>query len=104
VLIETALRLKQAIRDSDTVASIGGDEFVLLLENTASRYDLSAMAESLISTICSPYIIHGEAFEVSCSIGIATYPDEGTTTDALLAVADNAMYKAKHKSRGTYEF
>ena len=104
VLIETARRLTHAIRDSDTVARIGGDEFVLLLENTASRDDLSAMAKTLIRTISSPYIIQGEAFEVSCSIGIATYPDEGATTDALLAVADKAMYKAKHKGRGNYEF
>lgn len=104
VLVETALRLKQSIRNSDTVARIGGDEFVILLENTLNKNDISAMAETLIKTISRPFIIYEEEIEVSCSIGIATYPDEGTNTDALLAAADKAMYKAKHKGRGTYEF
>jgi len=101
VLIETAIRLKQSIRNSDTIARIGGDEFVLLLEKTSSKNVVSAMVESLIKALNRAFIINDEEFEISCSIGVATYPDEGTTTDDLLAVADKAMYKAKHKRRKT---
>lgn len=99
VLIETARRLKQSIRNSDTIARIGGDEFVLLLEKTSNKSDISAMVDSLTDDLSSAVTINGEAFEISCSVGVAIYPDEGTTTDALLAVADKAMYKAKHESR-----
>ena len=97
VLVETALRLKQAIRKSDTIARIGGDEFVLLLENTSNKNDVSTMVETLTRALNKEFIINNEKFEVSCSIGVAIYPDDGTTTDTLLATADIAMYKAKHK-------
>ncbi len=97
VLIETALRLKQAIRNSDTVGRIGGDEFVLLLENISNKNDVSTLIETLTKTLNKEFIIYDEKFEVSCSIGVAIYPDDGATTDALLAAADIAMYKAKHK-------
>jgi len=95
VLIETALRLKQSIRNSDTVARIGGDEFVLLLENISNKDDVSIMVESIAKALNKEFIINNEKFEVSCSIGVAIYPDDGTTTDTLLATADVAMYKAK---------
>ena len=99
VLIETALRLKQAIRNSDTVGRIGGDEFVLLLESISNKNDVSTLIETLTKTLDKEFIIYDEKFEVSCSIGVAIYPDDGTTTDTLLATADIAMYKAKHKCR-----
>lgn len=99
VLVEIALRLKQSIRNSDTAARIGGDEFVLLLENLSSKHDVSPKVETLVRTLDSEFIIAGEKFKVSYSLGVAIYPDEGTTTDTLLAAADKAMYKAKHKKR-----
>jgi len=104
ILVETALRLKQSIRNSDTVARIGGDEFVLLLENMSNKNKASTMAEVLIKTLNRAFVIDSEEFEVSCSIGIAMYPDEGATSDSLLAEADKAMYKAKSKGCGSYEF
>ena len=103
VLVETALRLKQSIRNSDTVARIGGDEFVLLLENTSGKDDISAMAETIIQKISRPLSIDGEALKVSCSIGVATYPAINESIDVLLAAADRVMYKAKSNGRGTYE-
>jgi diguanylate cyclase (GGDEF)-like protein/PAS domain S-box-containing protein len=99
VLVETASRLKQSIRTSDTIARIGGDEFVLLLEMTSNKNDVLAKVEVLNKTLNRAIIINDEEFEISCSIGVAIYPDEGTTTDTLLAVADKAMYKAKHQRR-----
>ena len=95
VLIETALRLKQSIRNSDTVARIGGDEFVLLLENISNKNDVSVMTETIAKALSKEFIINDEKFEISCSIGVAIYPDDGTTTDTLLTTADVAMYKAK---------
>jgi diguanylate cyclase (GGDEF)-like protein/PAS domain S-box-containing protein len=99
VLIETAVRLKQSIRNSDTAARIGGDEFLVLLENTSNRDDVSTKVEALAEAIGKNFIIAGEDIEVGYSIGVAIYPDDGTTTDALLNIADKAMYSAKHRKR-----
>ena len=104
ILKETALRLPRLIRSSDTVARIGGDEFIVILENTSDKNDISKMAEALIKEVSEPFSIDGEEFNISCSIGIATYPENGTTIDTLLFNADKGMYKAKHKKHGTYHF
>lgn len=99
VLIETASRLKQSIRNSDTVARIGGDEFVLLLENMSNKNDISSMVKALSRALNKSIIINDEKIEISCSIGVAFYPDDGITMDTLLAKSDKAMYKAKHLQR-----
>jgi len=97
VLKEVALRLKQSIRNSDTVARIGGDEFVILLEEIANRDDVFKMVKALKKTLSRIFIINNdEELTIHCSIGVSFYPDEGNTTDALLAAADKAMYKVKH--------
>lgn len=104
VLKEAASRLSQSIRHSDTIARIGGDEFVLLLEEISGREDISSMAEIIIQELNKKFIIEDDTFEIGGSIGIAVYPDDGTSTDALLRSADKAMYRAKNKGRGNYEF
>jgi diguanylate cyclase (GGDEF)-like protein/PAS domain S-box-containing protein len=95
VLREVADRLKKSIRNSDTVARIGGDEFIVLLENISNKDDVPIMVETLINSLNSPIDISGEKLEISCSVGVSIYPDEGTTADALIAVADKAMYNVK---------
>lgn len=97
VLFETALRLKQSIRKSDTVARIGGDEFVVLLEDIANKNEISSMVETLSKSLNKIYIINDEKLKVICSIGVAIYPEEGTTSDDLIAKADKAMYSEKEK-------
>jgi len=97
VLQETALRLKQAIRNSDTVARIGGDEFVVLLEKISNENDVLNMIEVLSNSLNKVFCIQNEELRFRCSIGSALYPDEGKTTDALLAAADKAMYKIKSR-------
>lgn len=97
VLKEVALRIKQSIRNSDTVARIGGDEFVVLLEKTSNKNNVSKMIETLTTSLSRAFIVNGEELKISCSIGVALYPDEGNTTDSLLAAADKAMYKIKYK-------
>ncbi|WEJ61661.1 sensor domain-containing diguanylate cyclase [Thiomicrorhabdus lithotrophica] len=97
VLIETASRLKQAIRDSDTVARIGGDEFVLVLENISNRNDVARMVQKITKMLNDDFMIENQKVEVSCSIGVAFYPEDGTTIDKLFTTADMNMYKAKGK-------
>ena len=97
VLIEVASRLKQTIRDSDTVARIGGDEFVILLEKASNKNEIIKIIDNLTNPSNKTLIINNEEHKISCSIGAAIYPEDGTTTDALLAVADKAMYKCKQE-------
>lgn len=104
ILREAASRLSHATRHSDTIARIGGDEFVILLEEIAEKQDISRMAELIIQTLSKEFIIDNESFELSCSIGIAIYPDDGSTTDTLLTAADKAMYTAKNKGPDNFEF
>lgn len=99
VLIETALRLKQTLRDSDTVARIGGDEFVLVLENVANKHDVSSMIQTISQTLNEEFMVNNDKVEINCSIGVAFYPDDGTTSDSLFTTADINMYKAKGKGR-----
>lgn len=95
VLIEVALRLKHAIRHSDTLARFGGDEFVILLEKISDKKDASVMTSALLKALETELIIDDKTINISCSIGIATFPDDGTTTDKLLIMADKAMYQTK---------
>lgn len=104
VLKVIASHLSRTIRSSDTVARIGGDEFIVILENTSDKDDITKRAETIIKEISEPCSIDGEEYQISCSVGIATYPENGTTTDAMLLYADKGMYKAKRKERGTYHF
>lgn len=97
VLKQIALRLKQTIRNSDTVARFGGDEFVVLLEKITDRNDASMITDTLMQALGSDFIINNVTLKVDCSIGVAIYPEDGITTDTLLAAADNAMYKIKYQ-------
>ena len=100
VLREVATRITKSIRKSDTVGRIGGDEFVLLLENTHDKGDIDVAVEALASTISEELPIGLEVLRLSCSLGVATYPENGKTTDELLSTADAAMYKAKNNGLG----
>ena len=95
VLQEIANRISASIRKSDTIARIGGDEFVLLLENTHKNSDIATVIESLSQTIYDDMIINGKTLNIGCSIGAATYPKNGRNSDILLSFADKAMYKEK---------
>ncbi|BCN93512.1 hypothetical protein THMIRHAM_12970 [Thiomicrorhabdus immobilis] len=97
VLIETASRLKQSIRHSDMVSRIGGDEFVLLLEDISNKNDVSIIIKNIAKALNEAFIFNGEKLAISCSIGVAIYPEDGTTIDRLLTTADVDMYKAKAK-------
>lgn len=95
VLKEIAQRISKNIRKSDTVARIGGDEFVLLLENTHKESDINSLIKNLSQILYADMKIMEHVFNIGCSIGHATFPENGKNSDELLAFADKAMYKSK---------
>jgi diguanylate cyclase (GGDEF)-like protein/PAS domain S-box-containing protein len=104
LLEDVALRLGHGIRDADTVARLGGDEFVILLPKLNARADIARLAEKLISSLMETILIAGHPIRIGASIGIALFPDDGSTPDELMHSADAAMYAAKSAGRGTYRF
>ncbi|WP_229797363.1 putative bifunctional diguanylate cyclase/phosphodiesterase [Jeongeupia chitinilytica] len=103
LLIEVADRIRRCVRAQDTIARIGGDEFVLMLE-TASPDGAAAVAEKLVEAIDQPFTVQRHALSVSASIGIAIYPDDGRDQRELMVNADAAMYHAKDSGRNGYCF
>ncbi|SDE77785.1 ammonium transporter [Rhodospira trueperi] len=104
LLAETAQRLIRGVRASDTVARIHGDEFTVILQNLSRSDQLSVVADTIIQMLAQPFNLpEGEA-NISTSIGIAVYPDDGTTPEDLLHHADAALYHAKEQGRANYQF
>jgi diguanylate cyclase len=102
LLQEVARRLSTVVRTADTVARFGGDEFVLIGTSIADADDAAGLASRVMEVLQAPVRIAGIDIHTSPSIGIAMYPDDGTTTQALLARADAAMYSAKQNGRGNF--
>ncbi|WP_036860907.1 bifunctional diguanylate cyclase/phosphodiesterase [Porticoccus hydrocarbonoclasticus] len=111
-LIEAiADRLRKSIRDGDTVARIGGDEFVLLLayppdnpDQAASTDALSHLVKRILDIVQAPCCVANRNIEVTCSIGVSVYPHDSTDANELLKQADMAMYQAKEAGRNNYKF
>jgi len=102
VLQEAARRLRTAARESDTVARIGGDEFVLLMEHVVSVADCVTLARRLIEALRVPFFIAERQVQICGSVGIVVYPDHDRDKHKLMAHADAAMYAAKRAGGGTY--
>lgn len=104
LLRQTALRLKENIRETDTVARHGGDEFVAILNNIKQGDQAAKVAHKIVSAFSYPFLINGNSTYSGASIGIALYPDDGADGDTLLKHADMAMYLAKENGRGKFTF
>ena len=102
-LKEVAQRLSSRVRDGDTLARTGGDEFTAILENVRSPEDASGVARALIETLHRPIVLEGASHMASASIGVALYPFDGSDSDSLRRAADQAMTRAKHQGAGHLE-
>jgi diguanylate cyclase (GGDEF)-like protein len=99
-----AERLRGLVRATDTIARMGGDEFVVLQAPIADPTEASALAQSIIELLSEPYDLDGHQAVVGASIGIAVSPGDGSSCDSLLRNADLALYRAKADGRGTFRF
>lgn len=104
VLKEVAVRLRSVLRDSDTVARMGGDEFVIILHDISSKSVVKNIAQKIIDLMATPILFNETSFTVTASVGISIYPDDDKQIDALLQKADKAMYQAKKLKKGSYIF
>jgi diguanylate cyclase (GGDEF)-like protein len=95
VLQAVAARIAGNVRGMDTVARLGGDEFVVLLEGVATKDQAQATADKITNAIEAPLELDGVRLNISASIGIALYPDDGASIDQLMRCADQAMYLSK---------
>lgn len=104
VLRLMADRLSGSVRQTDTVARFGGDEFVIVMTDVTDRQDVTALAEKLNQALSQPCPFEGFDVSVQVSIGIALYPDHADELEALLTLADDAMYRTKGHGKGGYRF
>jgi len=102
LLKTVAGRLRTCVREEDTVARMGGDEFCLILPDLCRREEAAVVAQAILDVLQEPFLLDGRPVSVSGSIGITLYPDEGDSPEALLRTADRAMYRAKEGGRGRY--
>jgi diguanylate cyclase (GGDEF)-like protein/PAS domain S-box-containing protein len=104
LLQELAARLRVHMRSADTVARVGGDEFVLLLENDVSLLAISSFARKVLSLLSEPVLVDDNPLYVTASIGISLFPNDGDTPEDLLRHADVALYKVKDQGRNGFQF
>ena len=104
LLEKVADRLRSCVRATDTVARIGGDEFVVLQTATAGMQSTQLLANRIVDLVSRAYIIEGQLLSIGASVGIAVAPEDAVSADQLLRNADLALYRAKVDGRGTYRF
>ncbi|MDT9000980.1 EAL domain-containing protein [Paucibacter sp. APW11] len=102
LLVETTRRLHGVLRTEDTVARIGGDEFVLLVDLMVAE-ECPALLQRLLQAVSAPLLIQGKACVISASIGVTLYPQDAADADTLLRHADQAMYRAKEQGKNRYQ-
>lgn len=104
LLQKIATRLKTNFRLEDFIARLGGDEFAIILTHIENMYTVETIANKIIKTIREPIELDDRNLQITCSIGIAFYPDEGITREMLLQNVGFAMYHAKRKGRNNYQY
>ena len=104
VLIEAAKRLKNSLREEDTLSRLGGDEFTVILKDIKVPKNAATVAQKILNRMKEPIKIADHTLHISASIGIALYPDDATNMDDLIKYADAAMYKAKDEGRNNFQF
>ncbi|MGA7800976.1 MAG: EAL domain-containing protein [Gammaproteobacteria bacterium] len=104
LLQAVARRIHGHLREIDTVARQGGDEFIVVLPSINDASDAVTTADKILASLAEPYQVNGHELHSSASVGISLYPDDGTDVDVLLKDSDTAMYHAKDSGRNTYRF
>jgi diguanylate cyclase (GGDEF)-like protein len=104
VLQKVAMRLTRECRESDVVARVGGDEFLILVPGISKQEHFAKFAEHLVQALSTPLYVGHLEMHIGASIGIAVYPQHGQSTAGLIKAADAAMYKAKRAGKGQYRF
>jgi len=97
-------RLTQATREDDIISRLGGDEFTVITGELKKPEDAAIVAQKMVNEFQQPFALKNHQLHITASIGISTYPDNGTDVENLLKNADSAMYRAKHEGRNTYHF
>jgi len=104
ILREVSKRLKNAVRSSDTVARLSGDEFIIFMEGLLDHSDIEKVAKHIITQYEMPFEIDQLSFDLTISMGISMFPKDGNDADELLDRADQALYKIKHAGKANYAF
>ncbi|WP_168206012.1 ABC transporter substrate-binding protein [Geobacter sp. FeAm09] len=104
LLRETARRLAGCVRDSDTVARMGGDEFAVMLLDIAEPGHITQVADKMLALLAAPFMLKGAECHVGASIGIGVFPQDGDAVDTLMNMADMAMYRVKQGAKNNYAF
>ncbi len=104
LLKDVAKRLTNLLRDEDTVARMGGDEFTLLLTEIKQKEDAAKVANKILNAMKEPVALDTYTLNITTSVGIALYPSDGEDAETLLRNADTAMYKVKENGRNAYHF
>lgn len=99
-----ASRLKKSLRETDTVARIGGDEFIILLSGAADRKGVAVLAEKILKSLVTPFALRDHELFITTSLGICMYPDDGQDSEDIVKKADIAMYHAKAMGRNNVQF
>ncbi|TBL76578.1 EAL domain-containing protein [Paenibacillus thalictri] len=103
LLKDVARRLKNSLRSTDTIARVGGDEFVILIPDLRDIRESSVIAQKIILALTSPFFIERHELYITVSIGISHYPQDGDNGELLIRRADTAMYKAKELGKNNYQ-
>ncbi|HEV7801707.1 MAG TPA: EAL domain-containing protein [Burkholderiales bacterium] len=104
LLADLANRLRECMREGDTLGRMGGDEFVVLIEGYEDETQLLEVARKVLDTVAEPFLLRDGEYHVTASIGIAAYPQDGEDAPDLLKHADIAMYRAKEHGKNNYQF
>jgi diguanylate cyclase (GGDEF)-like protein/PAS domain S-box-containing protein len=104
LLAQVSARLANSVREEDTVARVGGDEFLLVLADARTAHNAALVADKTLQALALPFYVQGRALNLTLSIGISIYPEDGVDRESLLKQADIALYKAKESGRNTYRF
>ena len=104
MLKQVAQRLMRCVRAEDTLARLGGDEFVVLLQGLHDSQGAAQVARKILAMLSRPCMVEGHQLSTSCSIGISFYPTDGEDAQTLMKNADAAMYHAKERGRGHYQY